>query len=236
MAKKFTSKSKPIQKKATEPKQVVDTGAKEIDEIPVTEEDQKTEESATSSPQGNTNNEIKIEEETEILEEESKNQDQNQPLIENIPLEQTNKKNYKILILGLLVATAIAVLVSGYFYWQSKKEIPQPSPTPTTVKTEEKTYVFNRSDWSIEVLNGSTKAGAASKLAKDLETLGYKITKTGNADNKDYKNSSVALSTDIKKYKAVFLGDLDGKITLSETTETQKDSTASAQIIIGLDE
>lgn len=267
MARKFASKSKPVQKKVAEPKQTVDNEEKEPKVNPDTTEDLKAElkqpvakpetnassvptvdpdaslkidkekETAASVPQVSTNDELKIEKETGFLKEESTQNTQDQPLIEEITSEQINKKNYKLFIFGLLIATVVTALTIGYFFLSAKKDTSQPTPnqSPTAEKVEEKTSAYNRSDWSIEVLNGSTKAGAASKLAKSLETLGYKITKTGNADNKNYEKSVVLLGSDIEKYKDDFLADLKNGITIPNETGSLKDSTASAQIIIGED-
>jgi hypothetical protein len=101
---------------------------------------------------------------------------------------------------------------------------PQVTPTPATVT----------STTTLEILNGSGVSGAAGKTATSLEKLGYKITKTGNASNSNYKLSVVYVNpnfTDTDK----LLQDLKTTFGSATISGTLKDSTASAQIIVGTD-
>ncbi len=111
----------------------------------------------------------------------------------------------------------------------------QPTPTvaPTTAPTPTVAAV-DRSQYKVRVLNGTTTTGAAANLAADLEKLGWKVTKTGNADSSDVQQSYVRSKTSAKDAAAVLAGDVKDSYQASLSGSIIPDSdTADLEIVIG---
>ncbi len=95
-----------------------------------------------------------------------------------------------------ILAVIIGVL-AGVGFWvislnQSEPEVTEEvfietSPEPT----EEPEPEFEKSDYSILVLNGGGIAGAAGDMQDFLVDLGYDVVDTGNADSYDYVKTVV---------------------------------------------
>ncbi len=151
-------------------------------------------------------------------------------------IERQNRKLF-FLGFGVFIATIISTLIFGLLFMQlsssdRKKEEnrsitqqePTPSPTPIAIVRE---------SWTFEVLNGSGVAGAAAKASEKLENLGYKVVKTGNADD-TVTITELYISKDRSKEESQLLID-DLKSDFGELTVTGdlSDSTASVRIILG---
>ncbi len=115
-----------------------------------------------------------------------------------------------------------------------------PTETPTTTPTVTKTTPsptlsagLDRSDLSIEIQNGSGVAGAATKMSDKLKALGYDISSTGNADNFDYEETVIQVTSSKKAYLDMLKKDLSGDYTIESATADLTDSDAEALIIIG---
>lgn len=151
------------------------------------------------------------------------------------PIKRSNKR---LLVMGSVIAGLIAVVVVGFFLTQREnispvEQTPSPTSTPTASSTASPEVSFSRSEWSLEVLNGTGVTGAAKKLADKLAELGYKIIKTGNADRSDYDKNQLFVSKEMTDKKDLLLQDLKKDISLASVSGELKDSTASARIIIG---
>ena len=100
------------------------------------------------------------------------------------------KKSGKKLLIIIIIL--ILLLSGGYF---ALRRVIQPAPvtTPAPVPTPAPTSqpVLNRSNWSLEILNGSGVTGAAKKIADKIQALGYPVVKTGNADKDSYVLSQI---------------------------------------------
>lgn len=105
---------------------------------------------------------------------------------------------------------------------------PTPSPSPSPVVP-----TLNRSEWFIEVQNGTKTAGAAKKIADKIKTLGYNISKTGNADKDNYSKSQLFVRSEFKDQIDLVIADLRDIIKIASVAGELKEGTASARIIIG---
>ncbi len=103
---------------------------------------------------------------------------------------------------------------------------PQPSPTPNQLV---------RSDWSLQVLNGSGESGLAKIIATKIAALGYSVVKVGNADNSDFAKTEIQVKADLADKIELVIADLKDIIKIASQGAELKDSTASARIIIGKD-
>lgn len=151
------------------------------------------------------------------------------------------KSNRKIFIVGIII-TIVVILVTAvfgfYFLKQdyNQENIKEEKVEITLTPTPTPKVSLDRSEWSIEVLNGTPIPGLAKELADKLEKLGYKIILTGNAENKDYKDSQILVISEADSDEIeLLLNDIKKEIDISSSSGDLEDSTASARIIIGSD-
>lgn len=111
-----------------------------------------------------------------------------------------------------------------------------PTATPTGAKTTPAPTLsggLDRSDLSIEIQNGSGVAGAATKMSDKLKALGYDISSTGNADNFDYEETIIQVTSAKKAYLDILEKDLSDDYTIESATADLTGPDADAIIIIG---
>lgn len=112
-----------------------------------------------------------------------------------------------------------------------------PSPIPSiATKTEEATISATPllSKYSVAVLNGSTKAGEASKLAEILTENGFIIDKTGNADSNSYEKTEVHIKDSVPNAVKMALDKtLKNLYANYETKNSSTEETEDIIIIIG---
>lgn len=149
------------------------------------------------------------------------------------------RKNKKLFFLGfgVFIATVIFTLIFGLLFMQLNgpgkqkmsdenitKQVPTPSPTPITI---------DRKAWSFEVLNGSGVAGVAANASEKLEKLGYKVVKTGNADETVTITELYISKDKSEEEKKLLIDDLKSDFGDLTVTGELSDSTASVRIILG---
>ena len=109
---------------------------------------------------------------------------------------KTLKGKQKFLLIPLvIILVALSVnrfLLAGKTWSPVKKEekiaVPvKPSPTPTLIPEPS----FQKSDFSIRILNGVGISGAAGKLKKILRKEGFVVSQIGNAPQYDYKKTEI---------------------------------------------
>ncbi len=148
--------------------------------------------------------------------------------------EKRSSKKFVIgigIIAGLLIATGVLLyLMFQTSFQKSKEEVKVEKVTPTPQKK------LVRENWTFEVLNGSGIAGLASKKAKLLEEAGFKVGKTGNADNQNYETTELYVSADMYDQSKLLIEDLRTNFNITEVKGKLQDSTASARIILGKDQ
>lgn len=109
-----------------------------------------------------------------------------------------------------------------------------PTPSSATIEPTPTTSALKRSDLTIAVLNGSGKAGAATKMKELLEEKGYMVESTGNAKSFDYDETEIYVKSGKKAYLDLLKEDLKDSYTIgSVSSNLDEDSSASARIIIG---
>lgn len=139
------------------------------------------------------------------------------------------------LVLGILITAGV---VSGWWWYTTKytadKMAAQPTPTPTATSTPTPTpteAVVKKDAYQIVILNGSGVAGAAGKLQGTLQSEGYKVSDTGNAD-KRYDQTFIRLGADVDKNWAADLKTVLGEIYDLGTDQTNAVATG-VEIVIG---
>jgi hypothetical protein len=146
---------------------------------------------------------------------------------------------------GIIIFSLIFGLAGWTLYFNTKFNfLSAPSMSPasngvtvdTTTPTPETspTPVDTRSSITIEVLNGSGVAGMAASTAEKLNTLGYTVISTGNADRSNYATTQILTSTTFATAE-LLISDLTKEFDTASISGELKDSTASARIIVGKD-
>lgn len=154
----------------------------------------------------------------------------------------SKKSSKKTLI--LISALVLIFLVGAGVFFRSQINVflkgaeeklqPTPTPEPTVVPTPT-VEPHIRSDWSLEVLNGSGVSGLAKKVAEKLIELGYPVVKTGNADNQSYEATQILVKTELLEKVDLVVADLKDAVKIASMAGELKEGTASARIIIGKD-
>lgn len=219
-----------------------ETGEKE--EVAEDEEEQIEEDSTRTESGEDLEEESSKEEENPSTHEDIKRsdilrRDLNQFVRDNQPgynLNPQNRGSSKKLITLILFILAIVVIGAGIYFMAglggSKKAAPTPTPSATAEPTPTP-KALNRSDWSMEVLNGSGVTGAAKKIADQLKALGYPVVKVGNADKDDYTSNQFFVKKGLEDSVNLVILDIKDIIKIASISGELKDSTASARIIIG---
>jgi len=153
--------------------------------------------------------------------------------------------NGKKVIVGLVIGLTVGLIAGGVVWFVSGGGAdvgvfkPKPTATPTRVPPSptpqaSPTPDLDRSDLSIEVLNGSGEPGVAGDAEELLEDLGYELIETGNADSYDYDQIQVSVKESNKDYLQLLLNDLKDEYSISsESAFLEEDYEYDAQVIIG---
>ena len=125
---------------------------------------------------------------------------------------------------------------------QAPTDTPTPTPTgtedeatdkDTDPKSEEETDTeLDRGEYTILIQNGSGTAGAAGRLADILGDLGYELGGTENADNFEYLETEIHVSSGNKALLDLLKSDLEDEYTIGDTS-TDYDGDDDAVVIIG---
>jgi hypothetical protein len=151
------------------------------------------------------------------------------------PLDKENKSFFKLGIIVLAIILVVTGIFLFFFLSSNSKKTPVEAKKITTTTITPKKAQINKSEWTLEVLNGSGVPGAAAKAAAKLTEQGYEVVKTGNADNQDYTKSELFIAENMQSKAQLLIDDLSSDYTFSSTPEVLKNSTVSARIIIGKD-
>lgn len=143
----------------------------------------------------------------------------------------------KWLTIGL--AVIVLALIGGTLYYlrggsSTIFQAATPTPTATPAPTPEPTPdPLVRSEWSFEILNGTSTRGEAKRIADKLIELGYQVVKTGNADKTTYINNELYVQKGLEDKINLVVLDLKDIVKIASISGELKDSTASSRIIIG---
>ncbi|MDO8269230.1 MAG: LytR C-terminal domain-containing protein [Candidatus Levybacteria bacterium] len=172
--------------------------------------------------------------------------DPNAPLeFENITQEeklpQIEKSNKKLFFLGgavflltILITNIVGLIIINTSN-SSKEQLVEEKTQLEEVGSPTPVVEIDKSAWTFEVLNGSGEAGKAKKTADAIESMGYTIDNTGNADQKDHTGITVKFVKEIEtEIKEVILRDLKKEfLTVTEDDDVTETTDASILIIVG---
>ena len=141
----------------------------------------------------------------------------------------------------IIISVSIILIIAGAFFVilpmfktgsPDKTPVSEEKSTPTSTPVPEPTP--DKQAVKIKVLNGSGTAGIASKLAEELEDMGYKDIETGNADNYTYEDITIQTKEDKEDYGDLVKNDLkDNYIVTIDSEALDEDDEFDVIVIIG---
>lgn len=151
--------------------------------------------------------------------------------------------NFRLVLFILALFLVIGAVIGGIFYYKSKVSKVETqegdeeaevtlTPTPTSLPTGSE---LDLSKYSVNVLNGSGVVGEAGKAAENLDSLGFKEIKTGNAESYDFTTTSVRLKAEVADgvYEKISEA-LSGTYNVEKgKTSLDKDSSYDVEITVG---
>jgi len=164
---------------------------------------------------------------------------ENNPQDERLPqIEKLNKKLFflggAVFLLTIVITTLIGLLIINTTNVSKESNVVEKvrsEITPTIVPP----ISIDKSQWTFEVLNGSGEGGKGKKTADAIESLGYTVENTGNANNSDYKGVQVTFVSEIENaVKDVILKDLNKEfLSVEENNDKTEETDSSILIIVG---
>lgn len=156
----------------------------------------------------------------------------------------STKGSKKSLLLWAIIVIIVALVTGGILIGVTRGgfsaiSVPSIGSTPTPTETPSPTpsptpQVINRSDVTIQVLNGGGVSGAAGAMKAFLEEKGYTVSDVGNTDEYTYETTEVIVKSDGEGILNILKTDLSEKYTVGNTaTDLSDDETFDAQVIVG---
>lgn len=118
---------------------------------------------------------------------------------------------------------------------QSPKEATTSSQKEETLsKYKQSSKSSLRSDFKIKVLNGTEVKGEASRIRDYLVREGYSVSLVGNAQDSDYKETSIQVDKDVSaEFITILKGVLGKELILSSEVKVVKIQDSDVMVIIG---
>jgi len=140
-----------------------------------------------------------------------------------------------LLVLGLIVLLAIGA--TGYLL-RNKFTKAEPSPTPTPelqapAAEPSPTPSFDRSKFTIRVLNGTSTSGLAGSESAKLKDLGYKIGKTGNATSSSTPRTLVKVKASASGLLDALIKDLKPDYDASDGGALKDSDDVDGEVVLG---
>lgn len=144
-------------------------------------------------------------------------------------------KLFFLAVVALLVVAAALYLLKGKSLFK-RGEQPAPSESPT-ISTQESTPAptpaFDRSKFTIDVLNGTSKSGLAASVSGKLKDLGYQQGKVGNATNSAFTQTQVLVKSGDSDLLQQLIQDLSPDYSATDGGLLKDSSTSDGEVIIG---
>lgn len=140
-----------------------------------------------------------IEEADPLTDFKEKMAEEEQPLSDNLP-----EKNYMwpillIFIIIILFLIGIFLYKSGGINIQDKPSVSVATPSPVPTAIPEPTKAIDLTKYEIEIQNGSGISGEAGRQKANLESEGFTVSATANADNSDYTDTIIKAKKEVEK-------------------------------------
>lgn len=144
----------------------------------------------------------------------------------------------------VFIPILIVIIVIGLmFFYRDKllskvmkltsQQTAQVTPMPSQVPTPTPTIAIDRSKYTVRVLNGTPKTGAAGVLAEKLKSLGWNIDKTGNATSSAIAQSYVRGKVNIDEVIKLLESDVIDYQATTSAVILQPSDKADLEFVIG---
>lgn len=153
------------------------------------------------------------------------------------PQEPQGVSKTLFLVAGIVVLTLIGgsvYLLRGQFQKPKTEEVTQPSLVQISSPSPTPTSSFDRSKYTLRVLNGTKKTGLAASVSAKLKELGYKVDKTGNATSSAIARSEVKVKESLLELSAQLIKDLSPDFDAASGSSLKTADTVDAEVILGV--
>lgn len=167
------------------------------------------------------------------------------PRMPVIPTVPPKDRRWTWVGVGFASGVILTLLVMWLFSLRRGPEMPAIAPTstptpttsvrPTSTPTPTPSPTINPADWTFEVLNGSGVGGAAAKAAQILRDRGYIVRNVGNADEQNFEESQLLVTSERAEEGSALLADLKTEFPVNEVDATLESTSVTARLIIGKD-
>ncbi len=145
-----------------------------------------------------------------------------------------------LVFLGAILLGALLVFFLRGNSTVTTGNISTPAPTQSAVNTTPEVTLsptpaadIDKSDITVDILNGGGVKGAGAKMKALLEKEGYKIGNVGNAEEYSYEETEIVVKKDKETYLELLKKDLSADYTVGKATTGAFAGTADAQVIVG---
>jgi hypothetical protein len=212
----------------------------EDEKVEKTEEGQEDEENETETGVDKPENKTEADENKpkQVVEELFSNRNSGDLMEISINRKRNSKRT--LALWAIVVIVAALVIGSGLILFSKKTSGTQSAkitPTPTTIVATAPTappVAVDRTQITIQVLNGGGKAGAATKMKTLLTDKGYQVKDVGNTPEYTYNETQVLVKPDKAGALDLLKTDLKDSYTVGTAAATlSADSQYDAQVIVG---
>jgi hypothetical protein len=145
-------------------------------------------------------------------------------------------KLFFLLVIALLVVAASLYLLKGKSLFKKLSggtPAPTDAPISQTMATPAPTPAFDRSKYTIRVLNGTSRSGLAATVLKKLNDLGYKGDKTANATNSAFTSTVVRVKDSAPDLAPNLIKDLSPDYNASTSGSLKSTDDVDGEVILG---
>jgi hypothetical protein len=222
----------PVVAKVPEPEAIPEPVKEEVKvEVPIPDEPEEKESILLPKEESATEEVVKDEKMVEVPKVEN---DAPLEVEKNTVEEKKTEPDKKAYLVGLFLTVLVTAICFGIFFYfirvikpQQSNIAPQTTSTPTPTETVK---VFDKSLVTFEILNGSGVVGAAKKEGVTIESLGYKLGKTGNAT--EQTGNTLYISSDLAEFADTIISDLKD-YAITEISDEPLTGSSSARLILG---
>lgn len=159
--------------------------------------------------------------------------------VTDISFEQSRNKQplfvwALIVVVVALVTGAVLILIANNLPSETADKTLQVTPTPLSMPTPTAIPEVDKSEYSIQVLNGGGLAGAASKIKTILIDAGYTVDDVGNTDDYSYEETEIAVKPNKSQIVEILKEDLKEDYVIGSTSADLSSSVPfDVRIIVG---
>ncbi len=142
----------------------------------------------------------------------------------------------------ITLVLVLVILIGGGFFLKNRLDqlTAEPTPTPasndlasTETPVPEPTPSFDRSGYTLRVLNGTKTSGLAGTVSDKLKELGYEVSKTGNATSSAIARTTIRVKDGSEELLNQLKQDLSADYQAASGSALKTSDDADAEIIIG---